>query len=97
MLCLKVFIRKTKTTNEFVKIKKARLEKWRLYDQIPARELRSETFLLIFRFGPGRSWGAIQYKMIYLSISFKLDYLLMEYGVVIRRMERYCKCRHFGL
>ena len=36
-----------------LKTKKTRIEKWRLYDQFSARELRSEPFLCIFRFGPG--------------------------------------------
>ena len=37
-----------------------RIEIWSLYDQVRARELRSETFLCIFRFfrfGAGRTWG----------------------------------------
>ena len=41
----------------FFKIKKMRLEKWRLDDQFSARELPSVPVLFIFRFEPGRTWG----------------------------------------
>ena len=36
----------------FLKTKKTRIEKWRRCHQFSARELRSEPFLCIFRFGP---------------------------------------------